>query len=179
MPFFKGEIIIKKAKIHWQNVKSLCSRTTGPISTKLDTKRPRLNQASVCEGDTIVYKHKIFSLSVYQVSEVVHGPLVFFLRNQVFFHGLNEGSYAPLHGMVIANFLKITFCSWAIVLIHNQSQHKTPLVAGTPKLIKKIAIPLSSPKKNNSNPLEKLHWWLFEKNSSTESFGQHPPKSAL
>ena len=62
--------------------------------------------------------------------------LLFSFKNQ-FFHGLNEGSYAPLHVMVIANFLKIAFFCLAVILIHNQSQHKTRLVAGAPSYSRK------------------------------------------
>ena len=38
-PFIKGGYY-EMAKIHWRNLKILFSRSTGPISTKLGTKRP-------------------------------------------------------------------------------------------------------------------------------------------
>ena len=37
---FQGEIIKKNSKINWLNEKIFFSRSTGPISTKLDTKHP-------------------------------------------------------------------------------------------------------------------------------------------
>ena len=37
---FQGEIILKNSKINWRNGKIFFSRSTGPISTKLDTKHP-------------------------------------------------------------------------------------------------------------------------------------------
>ena len=39
---FQGEINMKFQKIHWRNLKIFSSRTTGPISTKLGTKRPSM-----------------------------------------------------------------------------------------------------------------------------------------
>ena len=47
---FQGEIITQIAKIHWRNLKIFFSRTTGSISTKLDTKHPWVKEIQVCSN---------------------------------------------------------------------------------------------------------------------------------
>ena len=144
--FSRGDNNNEQAKIHWQNVKSFCSRTTGPISIKLDTKRSRGNQASVCEGDSIVL-------------EVLDGPLVFF----------KEPVFSWLKWRVICPFARngnSELFKNSLLLFSRYSNSQPKSAQDTfgrrgSKLFKKIALPISSSKKNNSKLAEIFTFMTF------------------
>ena len=77
-----------------------------------------------------------------------------------FFHGLNEGSYAPLHVMVIANFFKNNLLFSRYSNSQPKSAQDTFGRRGS-KLFKKIALHISSLKKNNSKLVEKITFMTF------------------